>query len=159
MIVEFSPRRVLAAVATAFAITAAIGLPSGAEEQVRRNTAIDEFLARDAQTQAAKEAAKERMRRGASGLGMRAKTKEPAASEPAAVKAGGTMQRFPGNVWVEGPGFDVSYGLTYDRCAAKCLANDKCVMIEFYRPEKKCNLYSSKRPTKKGGSSDVAVRS
>lgn len=158
MIVELSPRRVLAAVATAFAITVASALPSGAEEQVRRNTAIDEFLARDAQTQAAKEAARERMRGGASGLGMRAKAKEPVTSEPAAAKTG-AMQRFPGSVWVEGPGFDVSYGLTYESCAAKCLANDKCVMIEFYRPEKKCNLYSSKRPTKKGGSSDVAVRS
>ncbi len=157
MIVELSPRRVLAAAAAVFAITVALAPPSGAQEQVRRNTAIDEFLARDAQTQAAKQAAKERMRGGASGLGMRAKTKEPVASEPAAAQAG-TMQRFRGSVWVEGPGFDVSYGLTYERCAEKCLANDKCVMIEFYRPEKKCNLYSSKRPTKKGGSSDVAVR-
>ncbi len=71
---------------------------------------------------------------------------------------GGQMERLNGNLWIEGPGFEVTYGLTYERCATKCIDNQKCVMIEFYRPEKKCNLYSQKRPTKKGGSSDVAIR-
>ena len=61
-------------------------------------------------------------------------------------------------VWVEGPGFDVTYGATYDACAAKCMASPKCVMLEFYRPEKKCNLYDAMRPRLKGGSSDVGIK-
>ena len=76
----------------------------------------------------------------------------PAGSRPA-----GKIERLAG-VWVEGPGFDVTYGGTYDGCAQKCLANDKCVMIEYYRPEKKCNLYDTVRPRKSGGSSDVGLR-
>ena len=62
-------------------------------------------------------------------------------------------------VWVEGPGYDVTYGGSYDSCAARCLGADRCVMIEFYRPERKCNLYSSIRPLKPGGSSLVGIRS
>jgi hypothetical protein len=31
-------------------------------------------------------------------------------------------------------------------------------MIEYYRPERKCNLYSSLRPLKSGGSSFVGIR-
>jgi PAN domain len=67
------------------------------------------------------------------------------------------MERFPG-VWVEGPGFEVTYGGAYEGCAQRCTANAKCVMIEYYRPEKKCNLYNTLRPRKNGGSSDVAIR-
>lgn len=73
------------------------------------------------------------------------------------VKPAQTMQRLSG-VWVEGPGFDIGYGGTYDACAAKCLATAKCGMIEYYRPEKKCNMYDGVRPTLKGGSSDVALK-
>ena len=76
---------------------------------------------------------------------------------PAGPKPAGKIERFAG-VWVEGPGFDVTYGGTYDSCAQKCLAHDKCVMIEYYRPEKKCNLYDTVRPRKTGGSSDVGLR-
>jgi PAN domain len=76
---------------------------------------------------------------------------------PPVAKPGGAMQRFPG-VWVEGPGYQITYGDTYDSCAKKCLSQTRCVMIEFYRPEKKCNLYDTVRPKLKGGSSDVAVR-
>lgn len=76
---------------------------------------------------------------------------------PSAPAAPQTMHRLPG-VWVEGPGYDVKYGADFNACAARCLAATKCVMIEYYRPEKKCNLYDGRRPTKPGGSSDVAVK-
>ena len=74
----------------------------------------------------------------------------PAGKRPA-------MEKLEG-VWVEGPGYDITYGKTYEACAERCLANDRCRMIEFYRPERKCNLYAEIRPRKKGGSSDVGVR-
>lgn len=61
-------------------------------------------------------------------------------------------------VWVEGPGYDVTYGSPYDTCAARCAASPKCVMIEYYRPEKKCNLYSNMRPRKAGGASFVGIK-
>jgi PAN domain len=67
------------------------------------------------------------------------------------------MEKFNG-VWVEGPGFDITYGRTYDACSQRCLETATCVMIEYYRPEKKCNLYSTLRPRLNGGSSTVAVR-
>lgn len=75
-----------------------------------------------------------------------------AASPPA-----GSIERLSG-VWVEGPGFDITYGKSYDVCAHRCLGNPKCAMIEYYRPEKKCNLYDAVRPRKQGGSSDVGIR-
>ncbi len=81
---------------------------------------------------------------------------KPAETPPTGVK-GATLQRFPG-VWVEGPGYQITYGDTYDTCAKKCLSQTRCLMIEFYRPEKKCNLYDTVRPRLKGGSSDVAIR-
>jgi PAN-like domain len=67
------------------------------------------------------------------------------------------MERLSG-VWVEGPGFNITYGGNYDACAQKCLGTPQCVMIEYYRPEKKCNMYDKLRPRVKGGSSDVALR-
>ena len=80
-----------------------------------------------------------------------------AQAAPAGPKPSGKIERLAG-VWVEGPGFDVTYGGTYVGCAQKCLAHEKCVMIEYYRPEKKCNLYDTVRPRKTGGSSDVGLR-
>lgn len=163
MIPSFKPRRLLPAAATALTLLACLSASASADEKVRRNTAIDQFLEREAAAIAGKaeqEAAAQRLREGASGLGMREKAKAgERANTEAAPKQGGVMQRLPAGQWVEGPGFEVTYGITYEKCASKCVTNQKCVMIEFYRPEKKCNLYSSKRPTKKGGSSDVAVRS
>ena len=61
-------------------------------------------------------------------------------------------------MWVEGPGFDINYGGTYDRCAERCLATSSCVMIEYYRPEKKCNMYDAVRPLKSGGASIVGTK-
>lgn len=77
--------------------------------------------------------------------------------KPASLRPGDTIEPLSG-VWIEGPGFDITYGGTYDSCAKRCLANAKCAMIEFYRPEKKCNLYSELRPRKTGGSSEVGLR-
>jgi PAN domain len=68
-----------------------------------------------------------------------------------------TMQKFPG-VWIEGPGFEINYGASYEACSQLCLKTPSCMMIEYYRPEKKCNLYNTVRPRLKGGSSDVAIR-
>jgi hypothetical protein len=82
-----------------------------------------------------------------------------ASASPAAASsvAGPSMERLTG-VWVEGPGFEITYGGTYESCAARCLANAKCAMIEFYRPERKCNLYDKVRPRLAGGSSIVGIR-
>jgi PAN-like domain len=68
-----------------------------------------------------------------------------------------TIEKTTG-MWVEGPGFDIKYGGTYDECAQRCLATSSCVMIEYYRPEKKCNMYNTIRPLKTGGSSIVGTK-
>jgi hypothetical protein len=67
------------------------------------------------------------------------------------------MERLSG-VWIDGPGYDIVYGVSYDACAARCLVTSACTMIEYYRPEKKCNIYNTLRPRLKGGSSDVALK-
>jgi PAN domain len=81
--------------------------------------------------------------------------------QPTAVLAqaapGTKIERLDG-VWIEGPGYEITYGGNYDGCAARCLAAPKCAMIEYYRPEKKCNLYDAVRPRKTGGSSNVGIR-
>ena len=97
-----------------------------------------------------------------SSVGQQPERKSQAASPaaPAAPPANlvaGSIEKLTG-VWVEGPGYDVSYGGDYEGCAQRCLATPKCVMIEYYRPERKCNLYSSPRPRKAGGSSFVSLR-
>lgn len=79
------------------------------------------------------------------------------APPPTQPPLGTVMDRLSG-VWVEGPGFDITYGGNYEACAKKCLGHARCVMIEYYRPEKKCNMYDTARPRKPGGSSDVAIR-
>jgi hypothetical protein len=83
-------------------------------------------------------------------------TTAPAESTAPAASTG-RIKKLTG-VWVEGPGFDIKYGAAYDMCASRCLANPACVMIEYYRPEKKCNLYREVRPRLKGGSSFVGLR-
>ena len=67
------------------------------------------------------------------------------------------LQRVDG-FWVEGPGYDITYGGDYEGCARRCLDDSKCLMVEYYKPEKKCNLYSTKRPRVKGGSSIIGLR-
>ena len=87
-----------------------------------------------------------------------ASAKSPASPKgPSGANSGAAIEKVSG-VWVEGRGYDVTYGGTYDSCAARCLAAAKCVMIEFYRPEKKCNLYDQMRPHKTGGASKVGIR-
>lgn len=80
---------------------------------------------------------------------------QPATANAATAPAG--LKQHSG-VWVEGPGFDIKYGGDYATCAARCLANQKCVMIEYYRPEKKCNQYDAPRKLLQGGSSIVGTR-
>jgi hypothetical protein len=80
----------------------------------------------------------------------------PAAAGAAPAKVA-QMERLKG-VWVEGGGYVIKYGENYDACAKRCLDDKSCLMIEYYRPEKKCNLYKEVRPLLKGGDADVAVR-
>jgi hypothetical protein len=79
------------------------------------------------------------------------------ASQPASPVKAASIHKRPG-VWVEGPGYEITYGANYDTCAKRCLASAKCVMLEYYRPEKKCNHYDQLRPRKTGGASDVGIR-
>jgi PAN domain len=68
-----------------------------------------------------------------------------------------TLERTTG-MWVEGPGFDIKYGGSYDQCADRCLAESTCLMIEYYKPEKKCNMYNTERPLKTGGASIIGKK-
>jgi PAN-like domain len=83
------------------------------------------------------------------------------AQAPATVPAPATVTSMiekTTGMWVEGPGFDIKYGGNYDECAQRCLSTSSCVMIEYYRPEKKCNMYNTIRPLKTGGSSIVGTK-
>jgi hypothetical protein len=87
--------------------------------------------------------------------GTGAQTAAPQVTQP--ISKGARILKIAG-VWVEGPGATITYGGTYTACANQCLANPSCLMLEYYRPEKKCNLYREVRPRLKGGSSDVGLR-
>ena len=67
------------------------------------------------------------------------------------------IDRYDG-VWIEGPGYEITYGGTYEACTHLCLGQVRCRMVEFYIPEKKCNLYDSSRTQIKGGKSIVGVK-
>ena len=62
-------------------------------------------------------------------------------------------------VWIDGPGYKITYGGNYEGCMQLCLDGDKCKMVEYYKPQKKCNLYGEMRPRLQGGSSIVGLRS
>jgi hypothetical protein len=52
------------------------------------------------------------------------------------------------NRWVDGDGFDTTYGGTIDTCEARCRRDDRCQMYEFYFGKDtgpKCNLYDHQR--------------
>jgi PAN-like domain len=78
-------------------------------------------------------------------------------AQPAPIEKSARIEKLKG-VWVEGPGYDITYGANYDTCAQRCLGTPACVMLEYYRPEKKCNHYNAMRPQKRGGDSDVGIR-
>ena len=87
-----------------------------------------------------------------------ASAKSPASPKgPSGANSGAAIEKVSG-VWVEGRGYDVTYGTTYETCAQRCLDTQKCLMLEYYRPQKKCNLYDTMRPRKSGGSSSVGIR-
>lgn len=71
--------------------------------------------------------------------------------------AGAALQRLDG-VWIEGPGYEITYGGDYEGCSRLCLRTERCRMIEYYKPERKCNLYDSVRPRRQGGASIVGIR-
>lgn len=58
-----------------------------------------------------------------------------------------------------GEGFDTTFDSDYASCEARCLASERCQMIELYKPEAKCNLFDHKR-TEANAEDDtiVAVR-
>ncbi len=68
------------------------------------------------------------------------------------------IERRPYGEWVEGDGYEVWTGSNYSDCEQRCLADSRCAMMEFHRPERKCNLYRERRAIKSGGSSDVGIR-
>ena len=88
---------------------------------------------------------------------MKAGGPKPAEATPESAALGARMEKLTG-VWIEGPGFEITYGRAYEACAERCLGNPSCVMVEYYFPEKKCNLYNTVRPRLKGGSSIVGIR-
>jgi hypothetical protein len=80
-----------------------------------------------------------------------------AIAQPVEKSAATGIEKLSG-FWVEGPGFDIKYGASYEVCSQRCLDLPKCVMIEYYRPEKKCNMYDTVRPRLTGGASIVGIK-
>ena len=60
--------------------------------------------------------------------------------------------------WVDGNGFDVKFGDSYEKCAKRCIEMRACVMLEYYLPKKKCNIYSKQHRIEKDGDGFVAVK-
>jgi PAN domain len=57
------------------------------------------------------------------------------------------------------PDGDRLYSTTnYAECAAVCQRDAACVMVEFYRSGRKCNVFYRTVPTKPGGDADIGYR-
>jgi hypothetical protein len=88
-----------------------------------------------------------------------AATSAPAAATPAAI-----MEKRAAH-YVEGPGYITffhkqtpGYGGTYGECEKNCLADSRCVMIEFYKPLRKCHLYNHTKFSGQSRDADVALK-
>ena len=64
-----------------------------------------------------------------------------------------TMER-QANTYVKGEGYDTLYGYSLAACEAQCRSDTGCAMVEFYKPDNKCNLF---RHTKTAGASREAM--
>jgi hypothetical protein len=51
------------------------------------------------------------------------------------------------NSFVEGEGYE-----------QRCAADNSCVMLEFYKPDRKCNLYANRRSIGSASTADVGVK-
>lgn len=76
----------------------------------------------------------------------------PAAAEPAVF-----IEKLASH-YVEGPGYVTHWGGTYDQCDRRCVADQRCVMIEFYKPQKKCHLYDHTRFSGRSDAADVGMK-
>jgi hypothetical protein len=62
------------------------------------------------------------------------------------------------NSFVEGEGYDTTRTGSYSECEQRCAADNSCVMLEFYKPDRKCNLYANRRSIGSASTADVGVK-
>ena len=58
--------------------------------------------------------------------------------------------------YVEGEGYATTLDSSYDDCSRRCLDDGRCLMFEFYKPKRKCNLFDHTR-AKKTSDADAEV--
>ena len=74
-------------------------------------------------------------------------------SPPASASRSGATLILYANRYVDGEGYETTLNSSYDQCAERCVADSRCRMIEFYGPDRKCNLFNH---SKMAGESKVA---
>ena len=53
-------------------------------------------------------------------------------------------------------GYATALDSSYDDCSRRCLDDGRCLMFEFYKPKRKCNLFDHTR-AKKTSDADAEV--
>jgi hypothetical protein len=72
-------------------------------------------------------------------------------------RAEATIQRYA-NRFVEGEGYRTFYGSSYGSCAQSCLADGNCRMMEFHKPDAKCNLYNHTQIDGSSSDADTGIK-
>lgn len=83
--------------------------------------------------------------------------KRSAVTGIAPVKTGTSIQKLS-NQYVEGDGYAKSQVPDYATCEARCKADGKCLMVEFFKPTQSCNLFSEARGHFPSKEADIGVR-
>lgn len=61
--------------------------------------------------------------------------------------------------YVEGEGYETIAGSSFEDCSSRCLRDERCRMLEFYRPKEKCNLFDHQRSNRSSDDdAEVAVK-
>jgi hypothetical protein len=71
----------------------------------------------------------------------------------------GPTMAWQNNRWVKGDGnLGTIKGIGQPECSNRCLANNQCQFVEFYRPERACHFFSYIPTLIDGKDADVAIK-
>ena len=62
------------------------------------------------------------------------------------------------NRYIEGDGYSTKTAASFAQCEQRCIADQRCLAMEFYRPERKCNLFEAIKNPLASNDADVGIK-